>query len=57
MALALGRRDSSLKYRCQALENLHDKVKNARHAERSKARRPGVCMILLREKLVILMML
>ena len=52
MALALGGRDSSSNHRCQALGNLRDKAQDARHAGRNKARLPGVCLILLPEKLV-----
>ena len=52
MVLALGGRDSSLKYRCQALGNLRDKVKDAWHARCNKARVFGVCLTPLQEKLV-----
>ena len=52
MALALGRRDFSLKRRCQALGNLRDEAQDARHIERSKARLPGVYLTLLQEKLI-----
>ena len=57
MALALERRDSFLKHRYQALGNLCDEAQDARHAERSKARLPGVCSTLLQEKLVALISL
>ena len=57
MALALGGRDSSSKRRCQALENLHDEAQDTRHARRSKARLPGVCLTPLQEKLVALISL
>ena len=57
MALALGTRDSSLKRRCQALENLCDEAQDARHVGRSKARLPDVCSTPLQEKLVVPMSL
>ena len=47
MMLMLGGRDFSLKRRCQTLENLHDKVKDARHARRSEARLSNICLTLL----------
>ena len=52
IALALGGRDSSSKRRCQALENLHDKAQDTRHAWQSKAWLFDVCSTLLREKLI-----
>ena len=52
MALALGGRNSSLKRRCQALENLRDKAQDARHAGRSKTRLLYVCSTPLQEKLI-----
>ena len=57
IALALGRRDSSSKRRCQALGNLRDEAQDIRHAGRNKAWLPGVCLTLLQEKLVAPMLL
>ena len=57
MALALRRRDSSSKHRCQALGNLRDKGKDAQYAGQSKARLSGVCLALLQEKLIALILL
>ena len=57
MALALGRHDSSLKRRCQALENFRDKAQDAWHVRRSEARLPGVYSTPLQEKLVVPMSL
>ena len=52
MALALRGRDSSLKHRCRALENLRDEAQDARHTRRSEERLLGVCSTPLQEKLV-----
>ena len=52
MVPALGGRDSSSKRRCQALGNLRDEAQDARHAGRSEARLPGICLTSLQEKLV-----
>ena len=57
MTSILGGRDSSLKCRCQALENLCNKAQDARYTGRSKTRLPGVYLTLLQEKLVAPMLL
>ena len=57
MALALGKRDSFLKHRYQALGNLRDEAQDARYAKRSKAWLFDVCLTLLQEKLVAPMLL
>ena len=57
MVLALGERDSFLKRRCQALENLYDKFKDAWHAGCSKTWLFDIYLTLLQEKLVASMLL
>ena len=57
MTLALGGRDSSLKRKYQALKNLYNEAKDARHAGRSKPQLPGVWPTPLQEKLVAPMLL
>ena len=57
MALALEERDSSLKRRYQALENLYDKTKDEQQAKRSKTRLLDVCLTPLQKKLIAPMLL
>ena len=47
MVLVLGKRNSSSKCKCQALENVYDKAKNAWHIKYNKAQLFGIYLTLL----------